>query len=169
MEMGNGKRGKWEIQPLKIIYVSYIDHSFWLLTPRHSVGAGERVRGCAGDNLLTREPRLAFNICLVMSRRLPLIVGVAWHGNLWNCIVVLGSLCGCNLIKRLPQTEAPPEGRSGRPAESRPIDTVTPTRAASSGRSWTASGNGMRESESSRRILHVYITHLFFEAHYTLQ
>lgn len=76
----------------------------------------ERVRGCAGDNLLTREPRLAFNICLVMSRRLPLIVGVAWHGNLWNCIVaVLGSLCGCNLIKRLPQTEAPPEGHSGRP------------------------------------------------------
>lgn len=40
MEMGNGKRGKWEIQPLKIIYVSYIDHSFWLLTPRHSAGEG---------------------------------------------------------------------------------------------------------------------------------
>lgn len=42
---GNGKRGKWEIQPLKIIYVSYIDHSFWLLTPRHSAGGWRESEG----------------------------------------------------------------------------------------------------------------------------
>lgn len=48
----NGKReaakGKWEIQPLKIIYVSYIDHSFWLLTPRHSVQGGRGELGAPG-------------------------------------------------------------------------------------------------------------------------
>lgn len=129
-----------QIQPLKIIYVSYIDHSFWLLTPVAGclegrggvVGVGGMRIGCAKATIY--ELILAFNICLVMSRRRPLIAGVALHGYLWNWIVLPRptATCGCNLIKTQPTLgRANSSNNNDNWSQFRPIDTVTPARAPS--------------------------------------
>lgn len=74
-KQSNGKCwSNTQIQPLKIIYASYIDHSFWLLTPVLGCSAGQGGWGIGGMRIgcavaTIYELILAVNICLVMSRR----------------------------------------------------------------------------------------------------